>query len=108
LSIRAFSLKPEIHGIRSVMIHRLTNLYKLIQIFRERGNWKLIRRARGQLLNFILCREGMNKRPLFMVPFYWHNMMEGLDVLVWRLETFGFLFLPGMSEDEKQRLNRCL
>ena len=69
------------------MILSLTNLYKLIQIIRERGNWKLIRRSRKQLRDFIFCREGMNRKSILLVPCYWLEMLKGLDVLVWRLET---------------------
>jgi hypothetical protein len=29
-------------------------------------------------------------------------------VLIWRLETFGFLYLPDLSEEDKQRLNSRL
>lgn len=90
------------------MIQRLTNLYKLIQIFRERGNWQLIRRARKQLRDFILCRAGMNRKSFFMAAVYWFDLLKGLDMLVWRLETFGFLFVAGLSEQDQQRMNRCL
>jgi hypothetical protein len=90
------------------MVGRLINLCKLIQIINERGNWPLIRRSRKQLRDFLLCRDGMNQKSIFWVLPYWFYMLKGLDVLVWRLETFGFLYLPGQSENDKLRLNACL
>ena len=35
-------------------------------------------------------------------------MLKSLDVLVWRLETFGFLYLARASESDKKRLNAYL
>ncbi len=90
------------------MVNRLINLCKLMKIFKERGNWPLIRRSRKQLRDFLLCRGGMNHKSIFVVIPYWFYMLKGLDVLVWRLETFGFLYLPGQPEEDKQRLNACL
>ena len=90
------------------MVDRLINLCKLIQIIKERGNLPLIRRSRSQLRDFLLCRGGMNRKSIFAVIPYWLYMLKGLDVLVWRLETFGFLYLPDQPEDDKQRLNACL
>ena len=91
------------------MILSLTNLYKLIQILRERGNWKLIRRSRKQLRDFILFRrEGMNRKSILLVPCYWLEMLKGLDVLVWRLETFGFIFSSHLSDADRQEINRYL
>jgi hypothetical protein len=90
------------------MILSLTNLYKMIQILRERGNWKLIRRSRKQLRDFILCREGMNRKPILFVPFYWLAMLKGLDVLVWRLETFGFIYSSHLTNADRQKINRYL
>lgn len=90
------------------MVDRLINLFKLIEIFKERGNWKLIRHSRKQLRDFILCRGGMNKKSLIGAAVTWFYMLKGLDVLVWRLETFGFLYLPGQCKEDKQRLNTYL
>jgi len=87
---------------------RLINLFKLIAILRERGNWNLIRHSRRQLQDFLLCRGGMNKKSIFKAVVYWLYMLKGLDVLVWRLETFGFLYLPGQSEEARKRLNSYL
>ncbi|GJL79628.1 MAG: hypothetical protein NPINA01_26170 [Nitrospinaceae bacterium] len=87
------------------MVNRLINLFKLIEIFKERGNWQLIRHSREQLKDFIFCRSGMNRKSLVGAAFYWLYMLKGLDVLVWRLETFGFLFLTDQREEDKQRLN---
>lgn len=90
------------------MSERVINFFKLVRILKERGNWPLIRRCRRQLWNFILCRNDIHRKPLWTVPFYWFDLLKGLDMLVWRLETFGFLFLPGASEEDKARLNRGL
>ena len=90
------------------MIQPLTNMFRLIRIVRERGNWPLIRRSRKQLRDFILCRNGLNRINLLCLPFYWWRMFKGLDMLVWRLETFGFLHLPQTTEDERSRLNEYL
>ena len=87
---------------------RLVNLYRLIGIFRERGNWPLIRHSRDQLRDFILCRSGMNRKSPIKALAYWFFMLKGLDVLIWRLETFGFLFPPECSEERRQHLNRYL
>ena len=90
---------------RSIMVGRILNLIKLIRLFRERGNWPLVRESKGQLSEFILCRSGLNKKSVFKVVPYWFFMLKSLDVLVWRLETFGFLYLPHASESDKERLN---
>ncbi len=90
------------------MFQPILNLFRLFWIFKERGNWPLIRRSRKQLREFILCRNRLNPKSIFSVPLYWHRMFKGLDMLVWRLETFGFLFLPETSEDDKKQINRCL
>ena len=90
------------------MVDRLINLFKLIQIFKERGNWQLIRHSRKQLREFIRCRSGVNHKSIIGAIVYWFYMLKGLDVLVWRLETFGFLYLPDQSEEDKQRLNTYL
>lgn len=82
------------------MIKRIVNLIKLIQIIKERGNWPLIRRSNKQLLEFILCQNGLNKKPLILIIPYWFYMLKGLDVLVWRLETFGFLFASNLNDPQ--------
>lgn len=87
------------------MIQRILNLFKLMRILKERGNWRLIRHSRKQLWDFILCHNGLNKRPIASVIPYWFFMLKGVDVLVWRLETFGFLFPPGTDEETRRRLN---
>ncbi|NIQ02888.1 MAG: hypothetical protein GWM98_19595 [Nitrospinaceae bacterium] len=87
------------------MLRRLINLVKLIQIVKERGNRKLIRKSRKQLLHFILCRDGLNRKPWYQVPGYWWTLLRGLDVLVWRLETFGFLYGKDVNPEIKDRLN---
>ena len=90
------------------MIQPLLNMFRLIRIIRERGNRPLIRRSRKQLRDFILCRNDLNRKNLLYLPFYWWRMLQGLDMLVWRLETFGFLHLPQTTEDERSRLNAYL
>jgi len=90
------------------MIKRILHLLKLWELLRERGNWPLIRRSRRQVIDFVLCRNGLNRKNPLAALLYWWWMLKGIDVLVWRLETFGFLFLPGLPEAEKTRLNRCL
>ena len=90
------------------MTQRILNLIKLIQTLRERGNWPLIRRSRKQLINFVLCRNGLIRKPLWRVPLYWFHLLKGYDALVWRLETFGFLFSPGLGEEQKRALNSKL
>ncbi|MEE9258351.1 MAG: hypothetical protein V3U37_02310 [Nitrospinaceae bacterium] len=87
---------------------RLINLFKLIRIFQERGNWELIRHSRKQLTDFILCRSGMNRKSFPRAIGYWFFMLKGLDVLVWRLETFGFLHPSERDEETRRRLNRYL
>lgn len=87
---------------------RITNLIKLIRLFRERGNWPLIRRSRTQLTDFIFCRSGLNSKPFLQVIPYWLFMLKSLEALVWRLETFGFLYLPNASKTDKDRLNKYL
>ena len=90
------------------MVDRLINLCKLVSIIKERGNFPLIRRSCEQLQGFLLCRGGMNRKSIFLVLPYWFHLLKGLDVLIWRLETFGFLYLPDQSEEDKQRLNSRL
>ncbi len=90
------------------MIQPLLNMFRLIRIVRERGNRPLIRRSPKQLRDFILCRNDLNRKNLLCLPFYWWRMFKGLDMLVWRLETFGFLHLPQTTEEERSRLNEYL
>lgn len=89
-------------------LQSMINLFKLIAIIRERGNWPFIRRNHGQLREFILCKNGLNRKPFCEIFPYWFYLLKGLDALVWRLETFGFLYRPGAVETEKQNLNRYL
>ncbi|MGP0566024.1 MULTISPECIES: hypothetical protein [unclassified Nitrospina] len=90
------------------MSQRVLNFFRLIRIIKERGNWPLIRRSRRQLLDFVLCRNDIHRKPLWAVPFYWLDLLKGLDMLVWRLETFGFLFQNGATPEERARLNQNL
>ncbi len=87
------------------MIQRVFNLIKLISVVRERGNWTLIRHSRKQLKGFIFCRSGLNRLSPACVFFYWYHLLKGPDVLIWRLETFGFLFAPGADQKTRDHLN---
>ena len=84
------------------------NVVELTRVLRERGNWKLIRHSRKQLKDFIFCRSGLNRMPLIHVFFYWYRLLRGPEVLIWRLETFGFLFPPEAGQRAKDRLNSYL
>ncbi len=90
------------------MIQPIINLFKLIRILRERGNQPLFRRSRRQALDILFCRNDINRKNPVSALFYWLGVLKGLDMLVWRLETFGFLFQPGATEEQRSRLNRYL
>ena len=90
------------------MIQVFYNVVELTRVLRERGNWKLIRHSRKQLKDFIFCRSGRNRMPLIYVFFYWYRLLRGPEVLIWRLETFGFLFPPEAGQRAKDRLNSYL
>ena len=94
--------------LKVFMFCRLANFFKLIQIIRERGNWPLIRRSKNQLRDFVFCRSSLNKKNLLQAAGYWIFMLKGLDVLVWRLETFGFLYSLDHDDESKQNMNRNL
>jgi hypothetical protein len=90
------------------MIQVIRNIFELIRILRERGNWKLIRHSRSQLKDFIFCRSGLNHRSPVHAIFYWYGLLRGPEVLIWRLETFGFLFSPELGKKRKDYLNSYL
>ena len=90
------------------MIQPIINLFRLIRIIRERGNGPLFRRSRKQVLDIMFCRNDINRKNPFSALLYWFGVLKGLDMLVWRLETFGFLFQPGTTEEQRSRLNRYL
>ncbi len=90
------------------MIQPIINLFKLIRILRERGNGPLLRRSRKQMLDILFCRNDINRKNPVSALFYWFGVLKGLDMLIWRLETFGFLFQPGATEEQRSRLNRYL
>ena len=91
------------------MIKVFFNLIKLFLILRERGNWKLIGHSRKQLVSFIFCRAGLNQMSPIRAIFYWYRLLKGPEVLIWRLETFGFLFSPEIVSDQaKVHLNSYL
>ena len=90
------------------MLQNFQNLVKLCKIFKERGNWPLMKKSKGQLMNFILCRNGLIQKPFFSAMIYWFQMLKGLDIIIWRLETFGFLFNPRLNEEDKKHINQSL
>ena len=90
------------------MIQVLRNIVKLYRVVMARGNWKLIQHSRGQLKDFIFCRSGLNQKSPIQAIFYWYSLLKGPDMLIWRLETFGFIFSPEVEEKSKVHLNRYL
>lgn len=90
------------------MLQKFINLFELYKIIKQRGNRKLIQHSRKQLRDFIFCNNALNRKSFFQAMFYWFNMLKGLDVLVWRLETFGFLYSPIQNDEDKIKLNRYL
>ena len=91
------------------MIKVFSNIFVIIRVLRERGNWKLIRHSQKQLINFIFCRTGLNKMSPIRAIFYWYYLSKGPEVLIWRLETFGFLFSQEVTSDKaKNYLNSYL
>ena len=90
------------------MIQSTINLFKLIRIIRERGNRPLFRRSRKQVLDILFCRNDINRKNPILALIYWFGVLKGLDMLVWRLETFGFLHLPDSAEADRVRLNRYI
>ena len=90
------------------MIQSTINLFKLIRIFKERGNKPLFRRSRKQVLDIVFCRNDINRKNPVSALWYWFGVLKGLDMLVWRLETFGFLFQLETNEEQRLRLNRYL
>ena len=90
------------------MIKVFFNIFKLILVLRERGNWKLIRHSHKQLINFIFCRTGLNRMSAIRAIFYWYYFLKGPEVLIWRLETFGFLFPFDLDQKARDHLNSYL
>ena len=90
------------------MLENLKNLFKLCQILKIRGNWPLIRKSKKQLWNFFICKNGLIQKPFFSAMIYWFHMLKGLDILVWRLETFGFLFSQRLNDNDRKYLNQYL
>ena len=90
------------------MIQIFLNFVGLIRVLNERGNWKLIRHSRKQLIDFIFCRSGLNRMSFTHVFFYWYLLLRGPEVLIWRLETFGFIFPPDLDQKAKDHLNSYL
>ena len=90
------------------MIRVIFNVIRIARVLRERGNWDLIWHSRKQLKDFIFCRSGLNRMPLIYVLFYWYRLLRGPEVLIWRLETFGFLFTPETDQKARDYLNSYL
>ena len=90
------------------MIKVFFNIIKLIFVLRERGNWKLIRHSQKQLVNFIFCRKGLNRMSPIRAIFNWYYFLKGPEVLIWRLETFGFLFPFDLDKKARDYLNSYL
>jgi hypothetical protein len=90
------------------MLQKLQNLFALYKIIKARGNRELIRHSHKQLTGFIFCKNDLNRKSFFQAMLYWFNMLKGLDVLVWRLETFGFLYGSNLNDEEKKKLNQYL
>jgi len=87
---------------------RLLNIIPIVNALIIRGNWKLIRHSYKQLLSFISCRSGLNKKSPFHALFYWYTLLKGPDMLLWRLETFGFIFPPNTPKEQTINLNRYI
>jgi len=90
------------------LIQIFLNFVRLIRVLNDRGNWKLIRHSRKQLIDFIFCRSGLNHLSPIYVFFYWYRLLKGPEVLIWRLETFGFVFSLDIDQRDKDRLNSYL
>ncbi len=90
------------------MFQNIQNFVKLCRILQTHGNWPLIRKSKKQLWNFILCRNGLIQKPFLSAVIYWFKMLKGLDILIWRLETFGFLFSPRLNDADRKYINKSL
>jgi hypothetical protein len=91
------------------LIKVFSSIFLIIRVLRERGNWKLIRHSQKQLIDFIFCRSGLNKMSKVRAILYWYYLLKGPEVLIWRLETFGFLFSQDITSDKaKNHLNSYL
>ena len=93
---------------KSPMLQKFKNLFTLYKIIKSRGNRELISHSRKQLVDFIFCNNDLNRKSFLQAIIYWFNMLKGLDVIVWRLETFGFIYSPILDDEEKIRLNKYL
>ena len=90
------------------MLEKFRNILTLIRVVRERGNWKLIQHSKKQLKDFIFCQSGLNSKSPIRAFFYWYDLLKGPDMLIWRLETFGFLYTTKIEQKAKDRLNSYL
>ena len=89
-------------------IMRLLNIIPIVRELIERGNWKFIRHSYKQLFGFIAGRSGLNKMSPFYVPINIWKLLKGPDMLLWRLETFGFIFPKNTPIERKNDLNSLL
>ena len=90
------------------MLKNFQNLLILYKIIKSRGNQQLFRHSRKQLVDFILCKNELNRKSFIQAMIDWFNMLRGLDIIVWRLETFGFLYSPILNDEDKVKLNQYL
>ena len=90
------------------MLKKFQNLIILYKIIKSRGNRKLFRHSRKQFIDFILCQNDLNRKSFIQAIFYWFNILKGLDIIIWRLETFGFLYSPILDDEDKVKLNQYL
>ena len=95
-------------SLKKNMLQNLKNFFKLCQILKARGNWPLIRYSKKQLWNFFICKNGLVQKPFFSAMIYWFHMLKGLDILVWRLETFGFLFSQKLNKHDREYINEYI
>ena len=90
------------------MLKKFQNLFILYKIIKSRGNQQLFRHSRKQFIDFILCKNDLNRKSFIQAIFYWFNILKGLDIIIWRLETFGFLYSPILDDEDKVKLNQYL
>jgi len=87
---------------------RVLNFFLILRVILERGNFKLIKHSYKQLLGFIMCRSNLNRKSPIHAFFYWLNLLKGPEMLLWRLETFGFIFPENCPDNAKIHLNSKL
>jgi len=65
-------------------------------------------KVKETVVGFFYLQKWFNSKTFFSAMVYWFYMLKGLDILVWRLETFGFLFSKRLNEDDRKYINQCL